>query len=117
MKATDHIREVITTISHHVDSDTSIATYEMRDMYNTLSDVVTELESTKIANPGMDLRTYLAGQAMQGLYTGISSSPEMYEAMQEGAKSNGYPNPASYIAWQSVLMADALIVELNKEQK
>ena len=68
-------------------------------------------------NRGMDLRTYLAGQAMQGLYTGISSSPEMYEAMQEGAKSNGYPNPASYIAWQSVLMADALIVELNKEQK
>lgn len=57
-------------------------------------------------NRGMDLRTYLAGQAMQGLcavpYKGDFDSTE--ESIQKGAE-------------YAVMYADALIVELNKEQK
>lgn len=66
---------------------------------------------------GMDLRTYLAGQAMQGLYAGAMSSVDIYCGVEKGAQDAGYSNPATYLAYQAVLAADALIVELNKEQK
>lgn len=50
-------------------------------------------------DPGIDLRTYLAGQAMQGMIA--------------------HPNIKTYeeAAMCAVELADALIVELNKEQK
>lgn len=50
---------------------------------------------------GMDLRTYLAGQAMQGL---LSTEYSAYR-------------PTNSIVEEAVKYADALIVELNKEQK
>lgn len=49
-------------------------------------------------NRGMDLRTYLAGQAMQGLL-----SNDRHEL-----------STPTYLAEVSVKYADALIVELNK---
>lgn len=49
---------------------------------------------------GMDIRTYLAGQAMQGILAGRKHSKD-----------------ADDLAKESVQYADALIEELNKEKK
>ena len=60
-----------------------------------------------LENSGMDIRTYLAGQAMQGL---LSANPEILHGNIE------LPIPSN-VAGYAVKCADALIEELNKEQK
>jgi len=68
-------------------------------------------EPTSECDDGMDLRTYLAGQAMAGLL----ANSKLMEAMGLASKSD----QAVFAAGNSAMVvrhADALIAELNKEK-
>ena len=62
-------------------------------------------------NRGMDLRTYLAGQAMQGILAHSNMS-----FVDDAGRETKVIKPET-VARFSVRMADALIEELNKEKK
>jgi hypothetical protein len=66
-------------------------------------------DPTSECDEGMDLRTYLAAQAMAGL---LANSLYLQEMAQAAAGNSILM--AKGVAMQSVLCADALIAELNK---
>lgn len=57
---------------------------------------------------GMDIRTYLAGQAMQGM---------LAHATRYRPRSGASQNWHEAISEEAIQLADALIEQLNKEQK
>lgn len=80
---------------------------------------VTETKETESVSLGMSLRTYLAGRAMMGLLANSANSHVLALAHNDTESSYGYAanDAAKAIAKKAVVVADALLEELEKTDK
>lgn len=64
-----------------------------------------------------EFRYQYAGMALQAMITAVWSNKEMQDVIFDAAKSHGFSSLRNYLTAEAVVFADALIAELDSEDK